>query len=137
MADGDDFSDMFDLAADLTAAAETALPFIEKALEVTARSIKDDWKQGAEVSREDWNFADDYSASITYEKKHSPGEIGIEIGPELGRPGGSGGFLEEASGDVRSAPQHAGRDAVRANEDDFVEGLEIALFDATVKAVSE
>jgi hypothetical protein len=34
-------------------------------------------------------------------------------------------------------PQHAGRDAMRANEADFVRGLEIAIFDATAKAVSE
>ena len=61
--------------------------------------------------------------------------VEAEVGPHLGRNQGSFGFVEDANGGVRSAPQHAGRDALRANEADFERGLQIALFDATMKAV--
>lgn len=137
MSKGDGFDELMSLAADLSNAPADANRFIDKAMDVTARNIKDDWRQGAEVGRDDWNFADDYASSITYDKTYTASSIGREIGTELGRRGGSAGFLEEATGDVKSAPQHAGRDALRANEDDFVRGLEIALWDATRKAVEE
>ena len=128
MAD-DDFSELYELAADLTHVPDTANRNIKKAVEVTARHIKDDWRQGAEVSR-GGGFSENYSSSIFYDVKVGAGEIGAEIGPELGRPGGSAGFLEEGGPGVKSAPQHAGRDAVEANEEDFLQGLEIAIFDA-------
>lgn len=131
----DDFGELYELAADLTKAPAKAVKYVGKALEVTGRSITDDWRDGAQIGNDPWNFADDYSRSITYDKSFGPTVLQVEIGPELGKPGGTGGFMEEATGDVRSAPQHAARDAVRANEDDFVRGLEIALFDATAEAV--
>lgn len=52
--------------------------------------------------------------------------IEVEIGPNLSKPGGSAGFREESPGGVKSAPQFAGRDAVEANEADFLRGLLIA-----------
>lgn len=131
------FEQFADLAADLTAAPANAARYIDKAMDVTARNIKDDWRQGAEIAREDNNFADDYSSSIGYDKNYTATTIEREIGPELGRPGGSGGFLEDGGRGVKSRPQHAGRDALRANEDDFVRGIEIALFDATQEAVEK
>lgn len=131
------FEQFADLAADLTAAPANAARYIDKAMDVTAHNIRDDWRQGAEVGRDDWNFADDYASSIGYDKNYTATSIEREIGPELGRPGGSGGFMEDAGGGVLSKPQHAGRDALRANEDDFVRGLEIALFDATQEAVEK
>jgi len=130
----DDFHELYELAADLTGAGDKIGPFVKKAVEVTARHMRDDWRQGAEVGAGD-GFSSDYASSIFYDMKYEAGSIGAEIGPELGRPGGSAGFLEEAPGGVLASPQHAGRDAVRANEDDFVRGLEIAQFDAMRKVV--
>ena len=130
----DDFTELYELAADLSGAGDEVGPFVKKAVEVTARNVRDDWRQGAEVGRGE-GYSERYASSIFYDMKYGRGEIGAEIGPELGRPGGSAGFLEDAPGGVKVSPQHAGRNAVRANEADFVNGLEVALFDAAQKAV--
>lgn len=134
MAD-DDFSEIMELSADMARVPDRANRLVKKALEVTARNIKDDWRQGAEVSVGD-GFSSRYPSSIFYDIKFPGGAIEAEIGPELGRPGASAGFLEDAPGDVRSAPQHAARDALRANEEDFVRGLEIAAFEALTEGTT-
>lgn len=126
---GDDFSDLFDLADDLRHVGAEANRNIAKATEVTARNVKDDWRQGAEHTG-----LDAYAASIDYELEYPGGAIDAVIGPNLGGQG-SLGILEDAPGGVRGAPQHAGRDAVRANEEDYVRGLEIAVFDALADEV--
>lgn len=126
----DDFTELYSLAADLSNAPEVANRNIKKAVEVTSRHIKDDWKQGAERTG-----LRGYAGSIDYDLKFPGSAIEAEIGPNLGRNQGSFGFVEEANGGVRSAPQHAGRDALEANEPDFVRGLEIAIFDATAEAI--
>lgn len=125
----DDFSELNQLAADLTRVPDKANKFVKKALEVTARNVKDDWRQGA-----DRTGLGAYAADIDYEIKTPSGEIVAEIGPTVG-DSGSFGFVEDGGGNVRSAPQHAARDAVRANEDDFVRGLEIAVFDALAEEI--
>lgn len=130
----DDFSELYELAADLTRVPDRANRNIKKAVEVTARHVKDDWRQGAEVGRGD-GYSEAYARSIFYDVKVGAGVIEGEVGPELGRPGGSAGFLEDAPGGVSASPQHAGRNAVRANEDDFVHGLEIAVFQALAEEV--
>lgn len=126
----DDFSDLYELAADLTGAAAKANRNIDKALKFTSVEIKKDWQQGAERTG-----LTGYAASIDFDMKYSAKEIASEIGPNLGRNQGSLGLVEDANGGVRSAPQHAGRDAMEANEPDFIRGLEIAVFDATVEAL--
>lgn len=128
----DDFSELAELAADLREAPPRATKNIRKALEVTGRNIKDDWRQGADVGSGD-GFSAQYSSSIGYDMILNGNALEVEIGPELGRAGGSAGFLEDSPGGVRAAPQHAGRDALEANEDDFIRGLEIALLDAIEK----
>lgn len=132
MAD-DDFSELYELAADLTAVPPEANRNVKKAIEVTARNVKDDWAQGATVSR---GYAKTYAAAIDYDINFPGGAIEAEIGPSLGRtPGASAGFLEEAPGGVAAAPQHAARDALEANEPDFIRGLEIAIADAVIDKI--
>jgi len=126
----DDFSELYELAADMRSAGNEVGRFVKKAVEVTARNVKDDWQQGAEAAG-----LGNYSRSIDYDIKFPGGAVEAEIGPNHAKRQGKFGFVEEGGDDVRSAPQHAGRDAKRANEDDFVRGLEIAIFDATKKAV--
>lgn len=127
MSDG--FADLLKLAADLTQAPVEARPLVRKALQVTAQNIKTEWREGA-----DKTGLADYARDVTYETKELSSEIKAEIGPTVG-DAGSFGFVEDAGGNVKSAPQHAARTAVRNNEEDFVQGLEIALFDATRRAV--
>jgi hypothetical protein len=131
---GDDFSELMELAADLTGVPAEANRNVKKALEVTARNVKDDWRQGAEIGRGE-GYSERYASSIFYDIKYPGGAIEAEIGPELGRPGASAGFLEDAPGGVLAAPQHAGRDALEANEEDFLTGLEIAITNAVVDKI--
>lgn len=128
----DDFSELQQLAADLGTVAPKAQRNVGKALEVTARSVKDDWREGATVAN---GYANTYAPAIDYDFTSGDG-ITVEIGPHLGAtPGASAGFLEDAPGGVDSPPQHAGRDALEANEADFYRGLEIAITNAVVDAV--
>lgn len=130
----DDFSELVGLAADLSDVPSEANKRIEKAIEVTSRGIKDDWRQGAEVSG---SYASSYPGSISYDIELHGGAIVSEIGPVLGKtPGASAGFLEEGGGGVDGPPHHAGRDALEANEDDFYRGLEIAAIDAVIDKVA-
>lgn len=127
---GDDFSALDDLAADLTAAPAEARPFIRKALQYTAHNIRDEWRAAAARTG-----LGAYGASVGYDTTEKAQSIEAEIGPTPGRRQASFGFVEDANGGVRSAPQHAGRDALKHNEPDFFDGLEKALHDGLEKAV--
>lgn len=125
-----DFSELDKLAADLTSAPEEARPFIRKALQYTAHTIRDEWR--AEAARTGLAA---YAASVGYDTEEKASSITAEIGPTPGRRQASFGFVEDANGGVRSAPQHAGRDALKHAEPDFFDGLEKALHDGLEKAV--
>lgn len=125
-----DFSELDKLVADLTSAPAEARPFIRKALQFTAHNIRDEWREAAART----GLAA-YGASVGYDTTEKATAIEAEIGPTPGRRQASFGFVEDANGGVRSAPQHAGRDALKRNEPDFFEGLEKALADGLNKAV--
>ena len=112
------------LAADLTAAGPAVRPFARKALQVTAHRIKDEWRAAANRT----GLAG-YAADVTYETRESAAGVVAEIGPTPG-DSGSFGLVEDAPGGVYSAPQHAGRDALENNEDDFERGIDRAVADA-------
>jgi hypothetical protein len=125
-----DFSELDDLAKDLTAAPVEARPFIRKALQFTAFNIRDEWRTAAARTG-----LTAYGASVGYETEEKATVIEAEIGPTPGRRQGSFGFMEDGGGGVRSSPQHAGRDALKNNEADFYDGLEKALADGLERAV--
>jgi hypothetical protein len=118
-----DFSELMKLAADLEGVPAKVSPNIRKAVQVTAHNIKRDWRAAA-----DRTGLGGYAADITYETKESRAGFEAEIGPTIG-DSGSFGLVEDANGGVRSAPQHAAKDAVRKNEPDFIRGLQIAIED--------
>ena len=125
-----DFSDVLKLAAAIEEAPQEARKNIRKAVEVTARHVKDDAAKTAKRSG-----LGRYAASIDYDilsdwaqnRGGGNNSIGAEIGPNLGKKMGSFGFVEDAEGGVRSAPQHALKKAVRKNEADFIKGIEMAV----------
>lgn len=128
----DDFSEIYLLAADLTGVPAEANKRIEKSLKYTSVEIKQDWQQGAEATG-----LDAYAASIDFDIKFPGGAIESEIGPNMSRAQGRMGFMEDGGAKVRSSPQHAGRDAAEANEEDFYRGLEIAITDALIDKVEK
>lgn len=131
----DGFEEVANLEADLRGVPDRANKYIKKAIEVTARNIKDDWREGAQVSG---GYPETYPASISYDLKFPGGAIEAEVGPVLGKtPGASAGFLDEpkSSAGVDGPIHHAGRNAAEANEDDFFHGIEIAIFDALYEEI--
>lgn len=129
----DDFDELMEIAADLTSAPSEVAPFVKKALKGTAMEIKKGWAARASVSR--GSYPRNYAVSVDFDERDTAAGPEVEIGPNLGRPGGSAGFLEDAPGGVLAAPQHAGRDALEAAEPDFVRGIEAALADGLAKSL--
>jgi hypothetical protein len=119
-----DFSELRILGAELARVPAEVAPKVRKSIEVTARYVKDDWAKDANRKG-----LSSYSKSVDYEVTESSDSVEAEIGPNVGKKQGRFGFVEEANGGVGSAPQHAGRDASRKNEKDFVKGLEDAIGD--------
>lgn len=118
-----DFSELMKLAADLGEAEVKVVPFVRKAVEFTATNVKKDWRDDAK-KQNPRGVTKRFQSSIDYDMKlDTDGSIGAEVGPNLGRFGGSWGFIEDAPGDVHSAPQESGRKAAKKNEADFVKGL--------------
>lgn len=132
----DDFSELGTLVMQLESADDVTLPFIEKAIEVSARNLKDEWRSKAAISR--W-YPKTYAAAIDYDMKGYVGfggNVYAEVGPRLhSTPGASAGFLEEGGGGVDGPAHHAGRDALESVTPDFHRGLEIALEDGLSAAL--
>lgn len=123
--------DLMSLAADLTAAGAKVRPLVKKALQVTGGNIREEWSANAGVGGAQ-GVPEGYPSSITFEARETVSAVEVEVGPEMGRPGGpAGNFLE--SGTIHRPPQHAGRNALEANEQDFIDGLAIAMVDAIEK----
>lgn len=125
-----DFSALDRLAVDLTSASAVARSLIRKVFQDTSEEIRDEARGTAARTG-----LEAYAASIGYTTVEKAASIQAEIGPTPGRRQGSFGFVEDAGGGVRSAPQHALRDALKNAEPGFVSGLEEALGDAVEKAV--
>lgn len=125
------FDELMSLAADLSDAPDGLAPFVTAAIKGTSMGIKKDWAAGAARTG-----LGGYAASIDFEITAKRDSIESEIGPNLAKNQGSFGFVEEANGGVLSAPQHAGRNALENNEEDFIRGLTRAAEDATAKAVN-
>jgi hypothetical protein len=125
-----DFSELDSLVADLRGAPADVLPFAVKAVKVSSHNVRDDARESASRTG-----LEAYGRSMGYDVTVKAGAIEGEVGPTPGRRQASFGFVEDANGSVRSAPQHALRDALKANEDDFFNGLEIAVADGLRKAV--
>ena len=128
-----DFSELDDLVADLTAAPAEVVPFVKQALKGTAMGIKKAWAADAKVSHGE-GFSELYASSIDFDELDTSTGPQVEIGPNLGRSGGSAGFFEEGAS-VGAPARHSGRKAVEANEEDFQRGIAIALYDGTTKAI--
>lgn len=121
-----DTSEVTQLATDLGRVAESAGPLVRKALEVSARNVRDHWRTGAAGMR----HAPAYPASVTYDLSSFSGfgatVLEAEIGPDKDRPQGALGNLIEF-GSINNPPQGQGQAALDATQDDFEKGLDMAL----------
>lgn len=133
MADGIefDFSELRKLSADLGELAVETPNNVRKAVEVTARNVKDSWRDEAKKSDRSGSMKR-YPQAISYDVKKSDGEIEAEIGPELGKGQGSFGAIEETGLKYRGvgiAPRGNARRALKANIEDFERGINKAAGD--------
>lgn len=114
----------------LTSAPAEARPFIRRVIQQKSEDIRDEARSTAARTG-----LGSYGASIGYTTTEKASSIEGEIGPTPGRRQASFGFMEDGGGGVRSAPQHALRDAMKDNLDDAREQLEKAVAEGTRKAV--
>lgn len=125
-----DSSDLSRLAADLGKVPPVSGRNLRKAIEVTARHVRDDWRKNAAGM----SHAPAFPFSITYDiDGNGESSLEAEIGPDKGRAQGALGNLIEY-GSVNNSPQGLGHGALQANEADFERGINIAIDDA-LKAV--
>lgn len=136
MTDGisSDFHELDNLAADLGEVAATSGPFIRKAVEVTARKVKDTWRDKLKGEP----HLPHAPSAIGYDIKAAPGEVSTitaEIGAERGKlQAPIVTVIEFGSPSNNLAPRGFGLAALQANQGDFEHGLDIALRDAEAAA---
>lgn len=119
--------DLNSLARDLGEIPKATAPFVRKAVEVSARNIKDSIRDEYSGAR----ALPGASRSISYDLKGSTGTrlggISAEIGPELGGQGSIVGLVDEG------APRTPGRKRIpKALNDEspgFEKGIELAIED--------
>lgn len=141
-----DTSELDRLAADLGRVPSTAGKFIRQAVEVTARHVKDDWRDEAKGMAHapafpysvGYDIGAGYGMSLGQSASAvlsggivSAGSstITAEIGPDKGRAQGALGNLIEW-GSINNPPQGLGHGALQRNEADFERGITKALDDA-------
>lgn len=125
-----DFSELDALAIDLTSAPAGIRPGLRSLFQDVSGDIRDEARDAASRTG-----LEAYGASIGYTTSEKASSIESEVGPTPGRRQGSFGFVEDAGGGVKSAPQHALRDALKHAEPDFFDRIEKLLGDGLDKAV--
>lgn len=127
-----DTTDYTRLAADLGSVSREAAPRLKKALEVTARNVKDGWRDKLVGS----STIPAGSSAISYDIKGTAGvntsELEAEIGPQLGRRQATIVGITE-TGTPKIAPRGFGLAALAENVDDFERGIDKAI-DDTLRA---
>jgi hypothetical protein len=123
-----DFSELSKLAADLGAVPAKVTVNAKKAVEVTARHVKDDWRDPLSQSEMIPRGAFTVSYDITTDSEGVTAEIGPTVrGKGSHWLGGLIGTLEY--GTPTTPPTGYGHAALQKNEADFIRGLEIAAGD--------
>lgn len=125
-----DNSELDKLAADLGEVPARSGKNLRKAIEVTARNVRDEWRKNATGMA----HAPAFPYSITYDiegsgNRATGSRLEAEIGPDKDRPQGALGNLIEY-GSVNNPPQGLGHGALQANEADFERGIDRAIDDA-------
>lgn len=122
-----DFSELIKLAASFDELPREAPKFVAKAIEVTARHVKDDWRDSLKGSPS----IPSGPGTISYDVKSDRQSISAEVGPEVGK-GGVGGLVGALELGIpgKAGPTGFGHGALQKNQGDFEKGLTEALKDA-------
>ena len=121
-----DFSEVFELTADLGDLPRETIANVRKGVEFAARATKDEFRSVAKPLS--GRHARGYPAKINYDLDlKTDGAIGAEVGPVLGGQG-SLGILDDG-GAVNAAPQHASRKAAKVAEKELIIGVVKAIGD--------
>lgn len=128
-----DFSELNELAADITDADKVVRRNTRKAVERSAFVGKKLWAASAN-SHTNRGSLRHYGASIDYDIEgigagNTSGEISAEIGPNLAKGQGPLGIVEEAPGGVAGTPQRNREKIERPLMEDFVRGMLTAVGD--------
>lgn len=118
-----DFSELDKLAADIADVPRKFMPRVRKAVEVTARHVKDDWREP--LSQSSW--VPGGARTISYDISTSTSGVEAEVGPQIGGPGALVGMLEY--GTPTTPPTGYGHAALQKNADDFEKGILLATED--------
>lgn len=121
-----DTSDLTRLAASFKAVPEVAIPFVNKAMQVNARKIKDSWNR--KLFRD--GHAKRTGYSITYDITVRRGDVEAQIGAVTGS--GRQAYITRLLeyGSVNNGPHGYGSAALDENTGDLESGLQRALADA-------
>jgi hypothetical protein len=121
-----DSSDFSKLAADLSGVPDGTGKFVRKAAEVTARKVKDAWRDKLKGA----SYIPHGSGTIGYDIKDGRGEVEAEIGPEMQRSQAQiVGIIEYGKGPHVPARGY-GLASLLENLNDFEHGLHEAIDDA-------
>lgn len=123
-----DFSEVDRLTADFHEAQSNIGEFARKAVEITGRNVKRDWRSSLAGRRALRGGARSINYTIRGGAAIRGSEITVEVGADLGGQG-SLVFIDEY-GALDTAPRRSGANAVRANEEDFIRGIEQAAADS-------
>lgn len=129
-----DTTEIDTLSADLGKVPPASGTFLRKAIEVTARNVRDTARENAHGMA----HAPAFPYSITYDihgdgNRATGSQLVADIGPDKDLPQGALGNLIEY-GSVNNPPQGIMHGALQANEADFERGIDLAIADA-LKAV--
>lgn len=123
-----DFSELSKLTADIDMAANVG-PFAKKAVQVTARNVKDAWRDKLKGSE----TLPALPYAVSYDTSVQDGTITAEIGFDLSKAQGPLGGISEY-GTPTTPPRGYGHGALEENQADFKHGLEQAAADAMGEA---
>ena len=127
-----DTGELRSLVADLGKIPAATFPAVEKVVDEHGEKLRERWASNASATAGD--HGKHYPRSITAQIKPGLGTIGVEVGPESGKPqGGMGKGFEYGS---RNQPPHMdGNRAADALEPEFAAALPKLLSDLLGKAL--
>lgn len=117
-----DFSDLDKLAADLGTVSRDTRKNVRKAVEVTARKVKDSWRDKLKGS----STLPGLPSAVSYDVKSASGAIEAEVGFDKGRRQGALGNVSEF-GTPSVGPRGFGLASLEEKQGDFEDGIGKAL----------